>query len=216
MKVRLSAGRAARARAACRTPIKPSTPSPFPNVIISEVPESDPESWPQVVIVRDDENRTLHLVDVDASIEWDGWRSPRARPGRRRWPVRDRAFRPRLDGLEDRWMMSMGGGGGSSTLAPVSLAPLSVGIPTFTSLTADSLTFTVGTTGLGSGKSLLDVSVIVLDANTGKLLQTLQAQTFVSGSGADSTTGVIPLNNFAPGFTCSRSRPTTEASRFPA
>ena len=114
--------------------------------------------------------------------------------------MKDRAFRPRLDGLEDRWMLSMGGGGGSSTLAPVSLAPLSVGIPTFASLTADTLTFTVGTTGLGSGKSLLDVSVIVLDANTGKLLQTLSAQTFVSGSGADSTTGVIPLNNFAPGI----------------
>ena len=76
MNVRLSAGRAARARTACRTPIKPSTPSPFPNVIISEVPESDPESWPQVVVVRDDENGTLHLVDVDASIEWDGWRIP--------------------------------------------------------------------------------------------------------------------------------------------
>jgi len=75
MKVRLASGRAARARIARGVPVTPSTPSPFPQAIqaVVDLPEIDPESWPNYVLDWDDYG-TPHLVDVDASIEWDGMR----------------------------------------------------------------------------------------------------------------------------------------------
>ena len=77
MKVRLASGRAARARIARGIPVTPSTPSPFPQAILGVVnlPESDPEFWPNYVLDWD-EDGVPHIVDVDASIEWDGWRVP--------------------------------------------------------------------------------------------------------------------------------------------
>jgi hypothetical protein len=77
MKVRLSSGRAARARIARGVPVTPSTPSPFPQAILGVVnlPEIDPEFWPNYVLDWD-EDGVPHIVDIDASIEWDGWRVP--------------------------------------------------------------------------------------------------------------------------------------------
>ena len=62
MRVRLSQGRIARAR-------KAQADDPT----AGSVAESDPESWPQYVLDWDEEG-VPHVVDVDASIEWDGWR----------------------------------------------------------------------------------------------------------------------------------------------
>jgi hypothetical protein len=105
MKVRLANGRAARARAraASGIPIMSSGPLPFPKAW-TDPPESDPESWPRFIVYRDDEDGSLHVVDVecritvdpeswpiyvldrdnedgslhivdlDTSVEWDGWR----------------------------------------------------------------------------------------------------------------------------------------------
>ena len=41
--------------------------------ITALIPESDPESWPQYVLDWD-EDGAPHLIDIDVSIEWDGWR----------------------------------------------------------------------------------------------------------------------------------------------
>ncbi len=75
MKVRLSQGRVARARFARGIPVNPSAPSPFPPSMIAILPESDPKSWPNYILDWDDDG-VPHIVDVDASIEWDGWRVP--------------------------------------------------------------------------------------------------------------------------------------------
>ncbi len=74
MKVRLSQGRVARARIASGVRVLPSSTSCASHAY-ADVPESDPESWPQFILDWDDDG-VPHLVDVDASIEWDGWRLP--------------------------------------------------------------------------------------------------------------------------------------------
>jgi|SRR5271166_3430218 len=72
MQVRLNQGRIARARRAHGVPVDPSSQDIR---AVADLPESDPESWPQYV-VDCDEDGVPHIVDVDASIEWDGWRIP--------------------------------------------------------------------------------------------------------------------------------------------
>ena len=68
MPARLAQGPAAHTRVGL-LPSSASTPAQA----IAGIPESDPESWPQFVLDWD-EDGVPHLVDVDASIEWDGWR----------------------------------------------------------------------------------------------------------------------------------------------
>jgi hypothetical protein len=83
MRVRLAQGRVARARMspARSKPVTPSSFSPFPQLIAPIVEDdgerdanSRPATWPPYAIDRDDAG--FRLIDIDASIDWDGWRLP--------------------------------------------------------------------------------------------------------------------------------------------
>ena len=73
MTVCLEEGQLDRARFTRGIPVHPSISQSSPEA--DDFGESDPESWPQFVLDWD-EDGVPHLVDVDASIEWDGWRIP--------------------------------------------------------------------------------------------------------------------------------------------